>query len=150
MNMSVFSFSVNIVTEEQLFKHLNECKNNFIPALQETVDISNYSKKIREHAITFEAWKDNKFKGCLAAYFNDKRSKRAYITNVSISEDCYGYGVASELVKMCIKYAKQKNFSEVRLHVNMRNNSALRLYKKFNFSFVKFLGDRIEMKYSVK
>ena len=43
---------------EDIYFHLKECNYNFIPPLDEKVNIMNYSKKIYEKAITFEAWNE--------------------------------------------------------------------------------------------
>ena len=56
MNISNLQFKIDTVTEKEMFFHLNECKNNFNPPLNETVDILEYSNKIIKNAVTFEAW----------------------------------------------------------------------------------------------
>lgn len=113
--------------------HLNACKNNFIPALDKTVDIAAYSKKIAENCITFEAWINNKLAGLIAAYFNDTENASGFITNVSVLKNYTGRGLASELLKNCIDYGVENKFKEIGLEVDRQNEQAIWLYKKMGF-----------------
>ena len=47
---------------------------------------------------------------------------------------------------MCIQYAKQQKFKEIKLEVNKNSNKAIDLYKKFGFSNEQFSENYIEMK----
>jgi len=121
-------------SEDEIFFHLQECSSQFIPDLNETVDLKEYSKKIHQKSTTFEAWKENRLIGLVAGYFNDVESNRGFITNVSIIKDFQGLGLASILLNMCITHAKIKKVLTIRLEVNKGNNKAIELYKKHGFS----------------
>lgn len=113
--------------------HLNKCKDNFIPSLDKTVDIEVYADKIAKNAFTFEAWVKNDLIGLIAVYLNDENNHSAFITNVSVEKEYAGKGIASQLLKNCIAHANEKKYSNIVLEVNINNQQAINLYKKFLF-----------------
>jgi len=119
--------------EAEIFEHLLECSDNFIPNLAETVNIRDYSKKVFENAITFEAWENNKLIGLVASYFNDNKNRKGFITNVSVSKNYQGKGIAAILLNMCKNYGAKYNFNSIKLEVNKNNILAIKLYKKLGF-----------------
>jgi ribosomal protein S18 acetylase RimI-like enzyme len=127
-------YFTKIASEEEIYLHLLECSNSFIPNLAETVDIKEYSNKIFLKSTTFEAWDNNKLVGLVAAYLNDFRNHVVFITNVSVTSEFLGMGIASQLLTMCFKHAAQNNFSRVLLEVNNTNIPAIKLYEKYGFS----------------
>jgi ribosomal protein S18 acetylase RimI-like enzyme len=133
MNISKITYSTKVASEEEIFLHLKECSTLFVPNLNETVDIQEYSKKIFQKSITFEAWVREKLIGLVAIYCNDIESHSAYITNVSIIKEYFGLGVAYQLLKMCISHVELNRFSTIILEVNMTNTPAVKLYKKYGF-----------------
>ncbi len=72
-----------------------------------------------------------------------------YITNVSITKDYMESGIASELMNMCIRYAKQYNVKEIKLEVYKDNSPAIHLYKEFGFMDYKNKDDFMLMKLGV-
>ncbi|MEP7254555.1 MAG: GNAT family N-acetyltransferase [Ferruginibacter sp.] len=116
-----------------ILNHLETCKNNFIPPLQETVDISSYSQKINSKSVTFEAWQGGHLIGLIAAYFNDPGNEFGFITSVSVEEKFAGKGIATGLLNNVIQYALANKFSEIRLKVHSRNSNAINLYEKHKF-----------------
>ena len=126
-------YKIKTAVKKEIYFHLKECEDNFNPPLGDRVEIKEYSKKIFENSITFEAWLDNILIGLVSTYFNDNQTHIGYITNVSIVKNYMRSGIASKLLNMCITYARQNNFKEIRLEVNESNNNGFNLYKKFNF-----------------
>ena len=137
MDKTKIDYRTKTASEENIYLHLNECSANFIPDLNETVDIKEYSKKIFSKAITFEAWKENRLIGLVAAYMNDIETFSAYITSVSVTRDYFGSGVALQILSMAIQYAEKNHFSTLRLEVNKLNKVAVQLYEKYNFKIVE-------------
>lgn len=127
-------YKIQNATEQQIDLHLRGCSENFIPPLATRLDIKNYSRKIFDKAVTFEAWSDNILVGLIAAYFNDYENKKAFITNVSVLKKFMGLGIARKLLDCCIQYAKQKKTDMIILEVNRNNEAAIALYKKFHFT----------------
>jgi len=132
MNNKAITYFTNYATEEDIHLHLLICKNNFIPALDVTVNINEYARKIRNNAVTFEAWHNKILIGLIAAYFNNKNIK-GYITNVSVHGDYLRKGIASKLMNDCINYGNKIRYKEISLEVNKLNKNAIILYEKFNF-----------------
>lgn len=137
MDHSEILYKVQTATQDEIYFHLNRCNNNFIPPLEERVNIREYSQKIFENAVTFEAWKNKVLVGLLAAYFNDETKLTGYITNVSILMEFTGIGISSKLMMSAIDYAKQQHFKEIKLEVQIKNFAAIRLYEKFGFTEIK-------------
>ena len=129
----------------EVFNHLLNCKDDFIPALDETVDIAAYSKKIVENAITFEAWENENLTGLIAVYCNDINKQTAFITNVSVLNKSSGRGIAGQLLTACVKYVTDKNFKTIELQVNKKNKQAINLYKKHNFEETLVNGESVTM-----
>lgn len=147
MSYSSIDYKTKTVIEKEIFDHLSECKDNFIPSLDNTVDIQEYAKKIFERAITFEAWGKNKLIGLVASYFNDHKNHKGFITNVSVSRDYQGKGIAVKLMKMCKDYALKHNFNEIRLEVNKNNVSVIRLYQRLGYEIIEAKQDIITMSF---
>ena len=118
---------------EAICNHLTACNKDFIPPLEEKVNISEYSMKISEKATTFEAWQSDFLIGLVAAYFNDYTLRNAHITSVSVIRSYTGKGVAGRLLKNCIDYAREKSFKNIYLEVSRSNHPAINLYKKMGF-----------------
>lgn len=135
---------------QNISTHLNKCKDNFIPALDEKVNISEYSKKIVENSVTFEAWINNNLVGFIAAYFNDVNNYSGFITNVSVINEYAGKGLASQLLENCINYATEKKFREISLEVSVKNEPAIRLYRKYDFYEISYKNDLIIMKKNIR
>lgn len=142
-------FKIKTADAENVLIHLNKCKDNFIPVLDKTVDITEYSKKIVENSVTFEAWVNKDLTGLIAAYFNDMENHSGFITNVSVVSEYAGRGLASELLKNCIHYAIENNFKEINLEVSPENEQAIRLYKRHDFYQTAGKDDLIIMKKSL-
>ncbi len=147
--MENVDYKIKQALEKNIFFHLEECKNDFIPPLEQKINIKEYAKKIFDKAVTFEAWHNKKLSGLVAAYFNQKTSI-AFITNVSVIKSMMGKGVASVLLKNCIEAAMQKKIKEIQLEVDKNNFAAVSFYKKFNFTNAGFNNDSIIMKLEIK
>ncbi len=107
-------YKIETATSEEIRAHLLKCNDDFFPRLSERVNIDEYAKKISEKSVTFEAWSGYFLVGLIAAYFNDDEHKVGFISNVSLVKDYVGIGIASELMKQCIHYAKRHNFEEIK------------------------------------
>ncbi len=141
MHKANIDYKIKTATSIEINSHLMECDDSFSPSLSETVNIEAYSKKIHEFAVTFEAWCNNELIGLIAAYFNDKTSNAAFITNVSVINSFKGKGIASVLLENCIDFAKTKQMKKVVLEVSIENKKAIRLYEKYNFKERRIMGD---------
>jgi len=143
------TYQTKTASTEEIYLHLKKCNNDFIPPLDQKVNLHEYSKKIFEKAITFEAWINKILVGLVAVYFNDVEKYFGYITNVSVLKDYKGKRIAYELMNRCIEYAKQHNFDQIILEVSSDNYEAIQLYKKFNFAAFENKNNMIGMKMQI-
>jgi ribosomal protein S18 acetylase RimI-like enzyme len=133
INISKIKYKTKTATTKEIYSHLKECNDYFCPQLDKRVNVEEYSKKLFENSVTFEAWTNKIIIGLIAAYFNDKINNVGYITTVSLISRYTGSGIASELMDICINYAKQNYFKAINLEVHKDNTKAINLYHKFGF-----------------
>ena len=133
MGLNEILYKTCTASEDEIFTHLLECNENFKPPLTDRVNIEEYSRKILKKSITFEAWFEHSLIGLIAAYFNESPVLSVFITNVSVLKDFMNMGIASELLRNCISYAKKENMAEINLEVNKESINAIGLYRKFGF-----------------
>lgn len=126
-------YTQNTASEDDIFVHLQDCSPDFVPPLFEKVDVLAYSRKIRENAVTFEAWESTRLIGLVAIYLNNLDSRSGYITNVSVLKAYHGRGIALELMRRCINFSQEAAFKEVKLEVHSNSTSAVNLYIKLGF-----------------
>lgn len=149
MSMGALVFKEKAAGRSQVYAHLEACDKNYIPYLSKKVDLQEYSGKIVDNAITFEAWSNDRVIGLVAAYFNNADEGIVYITNVSVTGEFSNKGIATELMKMCLKKAKSLNFDELILEVSKKQNNAIRLYNKFGFQEFDAKEEKILMRLSI-
>jgi ribosomal protein S18 acetylase RimI-like enzyme len=145
MDSTKIKYKSKVATLSEIFAHLKDCDSNFTPPLSQRVDIEKYAQKIFERSVTFEAWGGVLLIGLLAAYFDPKPTRAVFITNVSVLKRFMGVGIASELLCNCIKYASQKEFSEIRLYVNKDSGRVIHFYTKYGFAVCGMENDFLEM-----
>jgi ribosomal protein S18 acetylase RimI-like enzyme len=149
MSSQELRYAINTAEENDIFIHLKECNDYFIPYLDETVNIASYSKKIFYNAVKFEVWDKEFLVGILAVYLNNLNNRIGYITNISVLNKYSRRGIASNLIKNCIKYAAKKNFKEIVLEVNNGNESAINLYRKFRFTEISKNSNNTKMSLTI-
>lgn len=137
------TFNVNTASKEEMFSHLKECDRYFLPTLSSRVDLLDYSSKLFEKSVSFEAWDENILIGMINAYLNDTSNRACFITNVSILQDYMGKGIASVLLEMCLENARKLSFNSVKLEVSRGNSPALKLYSRAGFKVLKESGDNL-------
>jgi ribosomal protein S18 acetylase RimI-like enzyme len=143
-------YKMQTATLESIYKHLNSCDNDYIPPLSSRVNLSEYSAKIYKKALSFEAWDENLLVGMINAYFNDSDSRSGFITNVSVLRKYRSQGIASRLLRMCIDYAQQNQFLQIKLETSSKNNPALTTYMKAGFKVVQVINGNFLMMYENK
>ena len=126
-------YHVNKATESQIEEHLKLCEANFKPPLSDRVELQGYSKKIADKAVRFEAWEENVLIALIASYCNDNENRSAFITSVSVLKEMQGRGLASKLMKQCIKHIKSLGLEQVTLEVGNENANAIAFYEKHSF-----------------
>lgn len=145
MNLPKITCCIKKATAQDLLSNLKECDLDFQPPLSSRVSIEEYATKLYNNSITFEAWDNDKLIGMIAVYLNDVRGSIGYISNVCVEDKYKGYNIASNLMIMCIDYAKKNKFKNIILEVNEKSKAAIHLYNKFNFKSMSINNEIIKM-----
>lgn len=140
----------NKASPEEIASHLWHCEADFVPPLSTRVKIENYANKIVTQATRFEAWSGGNLVGLAAAYCNDHETRIAYLTNVSVSREWMGKGVADRLLSECCKHAVASGMRQVSLEVGEGNTPAIKLYEKCGFVVGNANGPTIGMTLDLK
>ncbi len=138
-------FRTDSATVDELVAHLEECDDAFVPPLSERVAIPDYAIKLAERATRFEAWSDGRLVGLVATYWPQSPEGPAFITNVSLSADSRGHGLATTLLERCAAAAQERAISHVRLEVERDNARAIRLYTAMRFRLIEQTGSTLTM-----
>lgn len=113
--------------------HLQACDTSFVPPLSLRVALETYAEKIVSRAERFEAWSGASLVALLGVYCNAPASRTAFVTNISVLPLWQGKGIASRLLRSCIKHLHEGDFERIELEVALHNTAALRLYQKHGF-----------------
>jgi ribosomal-protein-alanine N-acetyltransferase len=140
MNCIKYKYTKNSASIEDIYKCLFICDINFIPMLSERVNIKQYSAKLYERALNFEAWCGSELIALVSIYINDEMNY-GYISNVNIIAEHSKRGITSQLMKNALKYMTNKNIFVAKLEVHRNNLSAIHLYEKFNFEIIDILNN---------
>jgi 2-polyprenyl-3-methyl-5-hydroxy-6-metoxy-1,4-benzoquinol methylase len=141
--MNNITYNINTSTEEKINLHLTKCKDLFIPSLDSYVNINEYSKKLYNNSVRFEAYIEDELVGLIAVYDN-KKENFSFITNVSVFTEVRNLGVANHLINLCKKETKNKT---IKLEVNKDNLRAINFYKKHNFNQIGINNNNFIMEY---
>ena len=138
-------YTTNIASLDDIYNHLITCDSNFDPSLSTRVNLMDYSNKIRNNAITIEAWHCKELIGLIACYANDQKQKAAFITTISVVLDFQKRGIAKNLMLNLLRERRISRFKEIWLEVFIDNKAAISLYSKFGFKIKKQEGSFISM-----
>lgn len=150
MNLPEVKYYIKKATVTDLFANLKACDKDFFPPLSERVNLEEYSNKLYENSVTFEAWNEDKLIGMVAAYFNNITESVGYITNVCVENKFKGNNIATGMLMNCINYAAENHFKTIILEVNEKNNAAVSLYEKFNFRTIDVRNENIKMQLEIQ
>ena len=73
--------------------------------------------------------------------------KRLYLSRIIVKKDSRGQGYGKKLMNYVIEYAKNENYEELSLGVNLDNYIALNLYVKLGFNKIQYIGEDSDGKY---
>lgn len=125
--------------------HLLVCDSQYIPLLSERTDLVTYSAKLAANAECFEAWYGDRLIGLVAAYADAPEQQSIFVTNVSVTPDMHGQGIATRLLSTLIDYARDAAFARVTLKVDVHNDRALALYRSLRFRKIAADGTVVQM-----
>jgi len=145
MKTPLVEYCVNVATADEIAEHLRKSDADFVPPLSGRVEISDYARKIANHATRLEAWSAGTLIGLVAAYNNDFEARIAHITSVSVIREWTGKGIASRLVAQCIEHAKASGMRLISLEVARNNAPAIKLYEKYGFVAIDAKSPMVRM-----
>lgn len=147
--MPILKFHINKAEEKEIFSHLMEMDNFFVPPLHTYVDIKDYAHKLFTKAIRFEVWKDDELKGLIAGYAN-KENNQYFISNYSVSPDLQSLKAAYNLLTKVDEYCKENGISSISLEVQTENSKAIAFYKRNGFMQIKEEKQTLLMERGIK
>jgi ribosomal-protein-alanine N-acetyltransferase len=138
-------YAVDEATVADIGAHLLRCDRHFVPRLSQRVDIAAYAAKLREAAVTFEAWDGATLVGLVAAYLNDPGGEAGFVTSVSVEAGFQGEGIGDALMHNCVDRARSRGFKRVGLEVGAANEKAIGLYRRHGFEAGGTTGEFLKM-----
>jgi ribosomal protein S18 acetylase RimI-like enzyme len=139
------TFAQGTASRVSILEHLTACSADHDPPLDSRIDLREYAGKISVNAVTFEAWSASSLVGLVAAYLNGESVRAGYVTNVSVTRDFTGRGIATALMRNCIEEARRRGFVTVALEVAKQETRAFALYYALGFSELEDQGGTILM-----
>jgi ribosomal protein S18 acetylase RimI-like enzyme len=130
--MTFFSEKKNSAVAADIAQHLRACEAVFYATLAQKVDIEQYANKLALRAHCYEAWREDKLIGLVAAYFNPE-TKNGYISHVSVLPQAQHQGIAGRLLRQCIAHCEQLCAKQIALEVDVNNIRAQTLYLNHGF-----------------
>lgn len=106
------------------------------PLTERKVDLTQYAKKLSSYGKVWCHYDMGKPVSVIAGYFNDKISKTAYLSMLSVAKEYQGKKLASSLLAEFEDYAIQNGMDYVKLEVRKHNTAAQGLYRKFGYEVI--------------
>ncbi len=126
---------------KRIYRFLLEISEDFVPPLQQKVDLKEYTSKLLNNAVIQTAVDKEKIVGLIAFYCNKFDTKIAYIPIIGVDKNYRGKGIGNKLLKNAINHIKSKGFMEIEIKT-WENSSAQNLYIKNGFEIENFANDR--------
>ena len=146
-NVFECKYQIKKLSQAEISHFLNKVNHLFIPRLSETVNILDYSKKLSKNAIHFSVHIGENIIALIAVYFNDIKSKTAYITILATVEKYQHHGIATELIKKVIKYTQELNYKRVVLESDRHQ---VTFYQKCGFIQIEEKTNSYMMQYHLE
>lgn len=124
------------LSSKRVESYFKKMCNNFIPPLNQKVDIKKYSYKLVYNADCFFIQNDGKDIGFLAIYTNNYSEKIAFISSISIVPEYQDMGISQKLIDFSTEHARKREMKYIKLEVNENNIKAIKFYKRNRFNIV--------------
>jgi ribosomal protein S18 acetylase RimI-like enzyme len=105
------------------------------------VGIDDYLAKLDAHAELVADFIEDRCRGFVAYYCNDRVSKTAFVTLVLVNPLDRGQGLGQALIKFVLSVAKTRGFIACRLEVHASNRVAFEMYESLGFMHVDTKGE---------
>ena len=128
---------MNIIIESMTQSHLDKIRDN----LQETFDEfwnenvlkSELENPASTYIVAIDEENDNEVVGYAGIW---QPIDEAHITNIVTKKDKRKNKIATKMLERLIEISKQRKLNNITLEVNINNNPAINLYKKYHFEEV--------------
>jgi len=126
---------MNIKIEKMSFKHLEEIKECLKEEFDEFWNENVLKSELENPASTYIVALDenNKVVGYAGIW---QPIDEAHITNIVTKKDRRNNKVGTQLLEKLIEIAKERKLNDITLEVNINNQVAINLYKKYKFEQV--------------
>lgn len=125
-------YKKNTSSFDAVLVHLLHVDRTYYIPLSERVNLREYSQKIIDKAIRQEAWLNGILVG-LVAYYINLTQDALFVTNVSVSPEIRGLGVASKLMQILQEDASCLHMSKIDL---VADSSVVGFYMKNGYSII--------------
>lgn len=121
--------------KEEIVEFFNENNCLFVDPFSGHVDINEYMEKLFTHAEIIICKQSNEICGMICAYMNDEKERNGYIQVVLVKREFQNSGIGKKLLSEVIYLAKEKKLKKLNLNVDVENEVAQGLFKKFGFIY---------------
>ncbi|MBP1564486.1 MAG: GNAT family N-acetyltransferase [Oscillospiraceae bacterium] len=120
---------------EQLLEFMTEEAYDFfyVQVIKNNMTIKEYAKKLSEKATIAYQLYDGNIVGLVAGYTNNLSDNCSYITQVFVSSDLRGRGIATKLLNEYFEYCVSKNINSCWLTTKKNNIASIKTYQKSGF-----------------
>lgn len=135
---------MNITIEKMTKEHLEQIRNILITEFDEFWNANVLEKELENPLSDYiVAINENEVVGYAGLW---QPCEEGHITNIVTKLNKRGNKIASKMLEEIIELAKRKNLKSVTLEVNVHNEIAINLYKKYDF---KEIGKRPKYYYNM-
>ncbi len=107
-----------------------------LKTLSDVDNFSDYAQKLTRKGIVLAAIENDKIVGIISFYVNDKKSKTAYITILSVLKAFKSTGIGTALLRDALSQIRSLGFSQVKVNTWSSNKAAIKLYTNFGFRVI--------------
>lgn len=143
--MDNIDFKMQKSKVEDIYTHLLNIDTDIIPKLSSSVNLEEFSKKVFDNTIRFEAWHTDKLIGLISVYYNDFDTRIGFINHVGVLREYRGFRISDTLLTSAVRYGSDKGFKSLKLEVSEESNAAKQLYVKHGFKVEKINNTAVKM-----
>lgn len=114
----VFDYKIGNISFDVFSTFLNEVEQDFVPPLLSRIDTNAYFEKLSKYATLIGCYYKNELVGLSASYDNNLESKLAFVTFIAVKSAFRGNNIASNILSMLEKHAKDSGMTIVGIDTN--------------------------------
>lgn len=134
--MTAFTIDNN---NKSIYAFLHKADSSFQPPLSKRLSITDYAKKLADHAQNIFAVRSNKNVAHAALYVNDLEHHKAFLSSIAVLPEFCNQGIGEQLMLECFSCAKAHGMKYLVLEVSHESTKAIALYKRNGFTSIEKL-----------